>query len=391
MNENYFLNNITIDFKKNFKNKSTQLHTPAFKGNEIKYLNECIKSTFVSYVGNFVNKFENKICRVTKSNYSVAVNSGTAALHLIFHYLGINEKNEVLLPSLTYVATANAVKYCNASLNFVDIEKETLGVCPNKLDIYLKKITLFKKGKTYNKFSGKEIKALIVVHLYGFPSKILEIKNVCKKYKLILIEDAAEAVGSYYKGQHLGTFGDFGMLSFNGNKVITTGGGGALLLKTKHQKNYFKHISTHAKLNIKNDHVHDMIGFNYRMINLSAAIGCAQLENLNKIIKSKKQNYKFYKKKIEKKNYCSLIKVPKYSKINYWLITAIFENKTYKNKFIKKLNNIGFGLRNIWRPLHTLNIFSNTQRDNLDNSNEIFEKAINLPSSPFLFDKINED
>jgi len=391
MRENFFLKSIVFDFKKIFKNKSKQLHTPAFKGNEIKYLNECIKSTFVSYVGSFVNKFENKICKVTKSNYSVAVNSGTAALHLIFHYLNINEKNEVLLPSLTYVATANAVKYCNANLNFVDVEKKTLGVCPIKLDRYLKKISFFKNGKTFNKVTGKEIKALIVVHLYGFPAKILEIKNICKKYNLVLIEDAAEALGSYYNGKHLGTFGDFGILSFNGNKVITTGGGGALLLKTKSQKNYFKHLSTHAKVNKKNDHIHDKIGFNYRMINLSAAVGCAQLENLNKIIKSKKQNYRFYKNKLEIKNYCSLIKAPKLSKINYWLITAIFEKKSYKNKFIRELNNIGFGMRNIWRPLHTLNIFSDSQCDNLDNSHEIFEKAINLPSSPFLFNKIDEN
>ena len=379
------------DIKKIFKTRSKQLHTPVFRGNEIKYLKQCIDTSYVSYVGEFVNKFEKSICRYTKSNFSVAVNSGTAALHLILHYLNINEKNEILLPSLTYVATANAIKYCNANPHFVDIEKQNLGVCPIKLEKYLKKICVFRKGKTINKNTGKELKALIVVHLYGFPAKIIQLKRICKKYNLFLIEDAAEALGTFYKKKHLGTWGDFGVISFNGNKIITTGGGGIILVKKKFQEKYLRHISTHAKLNIKNDHVHDQIGFNYRMTNLSAAVGCAQLENLKKIIKSKKLNFYFYKKKFEKNNYCKILDEPKDTQMNYWLITAMFNNENEKIFFIKTMNKIGFGLRNLWRPLHSLKIFKKCQSDNLDNSNDIFTKALNLPSSPFLFRNSNEN
>lgn len=385
MKKNQISKSFISSMKKIFRKRSKQLHTPIFKGNEIKYLKQCIDTSYVSYVGEFVKKFEKNLCSYTKSNFSVAVNSGTAALHLILHYLNINDKNEVLLPSLTYVATANAIKYCNADPHFVDIEKKSLGVCPKKLEEYLKKICIFKKGKTINKQTGKELKALIVVHLYGFPAQITQLKKVCKRYNLLLIEDAAEALGSFYKKKHLGTWGDFGILSFNGNKIITTGGGGAVLVKKKFQEKYLRHISTHAKLNIKNDHIHDQIGFNYRMTNLSAAVGCAQLENLKKIIKSKQLNFKFYKKKLEKNNYCSILDEPKDSKMNYWLITAVFNNMKEKKNFIKSMNKVGLGLRNLWRPLHTLKIYEKCQSDNLDNSNDIFNKALNLPSSPFLF------
>ena len=378
---------ITRILKTTFKNKNKQLHTPSFIGNEIKYLKKCIDTTYVSYVGNFVNQFEKKLCNYTKSKNVVAVNSGTSALHLILHYLNLDKNCEVLIPSLTYVATANAVKYCGANINFIDIEKETLGVCPVKLEKYLNKICVFKKKKTINKFTGKELRALIVVHLYGFPAKIFQIKKICKKFNLVLIEDAAEALGSFFHSKHLGTIGDFGILSFNGNKIITTGGGGAILCKKKNQSDFFKHISTHAKVRKKNDHLHDKIGFNYRMINLSAAVGCAQLEKIKKIINSKKYNYKFYKKITKEIKDFYIIKEPKNSKINYWLITIIFKSKDLKNNFIRKMNKIGLGSRNIWRPLHTLKIFKNCQSDILNNSEEIFDKAINLPSSPFLFKK----
>lgn len=387
MSHNSKLDKIFLLFKKIFKNRSKQLHTPAFTNKEYKNLRLCIKSTYVSYVGNFVKKFEKKINKYTGSNFSVAVNSGTSALHLILNYLNVSKNNEILIPSLTYVATANAVRYCQAEVNFVDIETDTLGVCPKKLENYLRKITILKNGRTFNKKSGKEIKALIVVHLYGFPAKILELKKICQKYKLILIEDAAEALGSFYKKKHLGTIGDYGILSFNGNKIITTGGGGMILCKKKSQEKYFRHVSTHAKLNIKNDHIHDKVGFNYRMINLSAAVGCAQLDEIKNILKSKRYNFNFYQKIIKSSKYFEILKEPKNSKINFWLITALFKSKRDKDAFIKKMNSIGLGLRNIWRPLHTLKIYNNCQSDDLSNSKYIFERSLNLPSSPYLFKK----
>ncbi len=367
-----------------FKKKSKQLHTPIFFGNEIKYLKDCIDTGYVSYVGKFVNKFEKKLSNYTKSKFTVATSSGTAGLHLVLNYLSINNKHEVLLPSYTYVATANAIKYCGADPHFVDIETDTLGICPKKLENYLKTKT-FKSGKkTINRTTKKEIKALILVHLYGFPGKVLEIKNICKKYNLYFIEDAAEAMGSFFKKKHLGTFGDFGILSFNGNKTITTGGGGAVLTKLKKHAKALKHLSTHAKKNVKFDHIHDKIGFNYRMINISAAVGCAQLENLNKIIASKRENFVFYKNFFKKyKNY-RVLSEPKYSRCNYWLITLIFNNKRLKKLFLKELSKKGFGLRKTWRPLHTLKIFKNCQSDKLNNSEKIFDNSINLPSSPFL-------
>ena len=377
-------NKLISNFEKAFLNKSKRLHDPIFFGNEIKYLNQCIKSGFVSYVGNFVNIFEKKLCLFTKSKYSVAISSGTSALHLALNYFKIGKNDEVLLPSYTYVATANVIKYCNATPNFLDIETDNLGVCPKKLENYLFKITKKRGTKTFNKFTNKQIKALIVVHAYGFPCKILEIKKICKKYNLILIEDAAEAIGSIFKNKHLGTYGDVGILSFNGNKTITTGGGGAILVNNKKIAVKLKHLSTQAKLHKKNDHLHDHIGFNYRMINLSAAVGCAQMENLNKIIKAKRQNYKKYAKIFKNFDEIKILKEPKNSKINYWLIIAFFKSKSLKNKFINILNKKGFDLRYTWRPLHSLKIFKDCPYDNMENSMNFFNKSVNLPSSPIL-------
>ena len=385
MKNNNNFNSLISDFENYFRSKkSKRLHDPIFFGNETKYLKECISSGFVSYVGNFVNIFENKISNYTKSKYSIATSSGTAALHLALNYYNIDKDCEVLLPSYTYVATANAIKYCNSNPNFVDIETESLGVCPDKLELYLKKIGIRKGKKLINKYTKKHIKALIIVHIFGFPAKINEVKKICRKYNIYLIEDAAEAVGTFFKKKHLGTFGDMGILSFNGNKTITSGGGGIILVKTKKAANYIKHLSTHAKVKIGNDFVHDQIGFNYRMTNLSAAVGCAQLENIGKIIKAKRKNFNDYYKIFKRYKEIKIIKEPSLSKTNYWLITAVFKSKSLRNKFINILNKKGFGLRYTWKPLHSLDIFKNCPSDNMINSNKLYNNAVNLPSSPIL-------
>lgn len=382
--KNNFVNLIS-DFENYFNlKKSKRLHDPIFFGNETKYLKECINSGFVSYVGNFVNIFEDKISNYTKSKYAIATSSGTAALHLALNYYKIDKNCEVLLPSYTYVATANAIKYCNSNPNFVDIETESLGVCPDKLELYLKKIGIRKGKKLINRYTKKHIKALIVVHIFGFPAKLNEIQKICKKYNIYLIEDAAEAVGTFFNKKHLGTFGDMGILSFNGNKTITAGGGGIILVKTKKAADYIKHLSTHAKVKIGNDFVHDQIGFNYRMTNLSAAVGCAQLENIDKILKAKRKNFKDYYKIFKNYEEIKLIKEPNFSKTNYWLITAVFKSKSLRNKFINILNKKGFGLRYTWKPLHSLDIFKNCPADNMINSNKLYNNAVNLPSSPIL-------
>ena len=327
-NSNYFLKS----FRKIFSNKSARLHDPLFKGNEKKYLMNCINSSFVSYVGNYVSLFEKKLTQYTRSKYAVATSSGTSALHLILKYLKIGKNDEVLMPTSTYVATAAAVIYCNSTPNFVDIENENLGICPNKLKSYLERISK-KKGKScYNKKTGKKIKALIVVHLYGFPSKILEIKKVCKNFNIKIIEDAAEALGSFYKKKHLGTFSEAGILSFNGNKTITCGGGGAIITNNKKMAKKLKHLSVHAKKSGSDDHIHDEIGYNYRMTNLSAAVGCAQMENLKKILKAKRKNYETYKNLFKNENDIEILKEPINSKTNYWLIIGLVKKSNLKKK-----------------------------------------------------------
>ncbi len=380
--------NIPLKIVKKIENllikKSKRLHDPIFIGNEIKYLKNCIQSGFVSSVGNYVNKLEKKLCQVTGSKYSVATSSGTAALHLALHYLNIGRNDEVLLPSFTYVATGNSIKYCNATPNFLDIEKNNLGICPIKLQNYLKKIAIKRGNFTINKITKKKIKALIVVHVYGFPSKIDKIKKICKNYNIILIEDAAEAVGSKFKDQHVGTFGEIGILSFNGNKTITTGSGGAILCKTGKVYNSLKHLSTQAKLKKEFDHFHDKVGFNYRMNNLSAAVGFAQLENLSKIINAKRKNFKKYFHLLKDHSDYKIHKEPSATKSNYWLIVLKCKNTKLKKKLIKEFKARAIGIRFTWRPLHYLKIFNNCPRDNLKNSEDIFKRTLTLPSSPII-------
>lgn len=366
------------------KNKDKGHHTPIFKGNEKKYLKKCIDTGYVSYVGRFVEEFENKLAKYTKSKFVVATSSGTSALHLILNYYGLGKDDEVLVPSFTYVATVNPIHYCGATPNFVDSELKTLGICPIKLEKYLKKNTIKKNNLTLNKKTKKRIKALIAVHVHGFPCEIEKIKKICKKYNIILIEDAAEALGSFYKNKHLGTFGSAAILSFNGNKTITTGSGGAILVNKKKMAKMLKHISTHAKIPSSIDQAHDRIGFNYRMSNLSAAVGCAQLENLNKILKSKRKNFSLYKKAFKNNNSISIFEEPKKSKTNYWMITASFKNIKDKNTVLKNMRSKGYGLRSVWRPLHSLKIYQNCPRDTMENSNYIFRSTINLPSSAIL-------
>lgn len=368
-------------FLKIFKKKDKSHHNPFFDKTEKKNLLNCINTTYVSYVGNFVSKFEKNISKFVKSKYAVATSSGTAALHLALKYYNLNYRHEVLVPSLTYVATVNAIRYLNSSPNFVDIDKENFGVCPIKLESYLKKSTKRIGRKLINKKTKREIKALVAVHLYGFPCKIDLIKKICKKYKIILIEDAAESLGSFYKSKHTGTFGEIGILSFNGNKTITCGSGGMIITNSKKISNKLKHLSTHAKVTNRPDHYHDEVGYNYRMTNLSAAVGCGQLKKISKILKSKIKNYYWYKENFKKFQSMKILKEPKNSKSNYWLIIGKFKTTTERNLIFKSLKKKGFGVRLCWRPLHTLKIFKNFPRDNLKNTNQVFSQTITFPSS----------
>ena len=382
MKNKIIIKRIILLIKKGLKKSPKGLHDPLFIGNEKKYLNDCINSGSVSSVGKYVEIFEKKISNFTKAKYAVATVTGTSALHLVLKFYNLTSKDEVLIPSLTYVATANAVKYCNAHLNFVDVEKNSLGIDPEKLENYLKDISKKVGSSFYNKKTGRKIKALIAVHLYGFPGNLARIMKICKKYNITLIEDAAEGLGSFYKKKHVGTFGEAGILSFNGNKPITCGGGGMIITNNKKMATKLKHLSTHAKKKNSNDHVHDQIGYNYRMTNLSAAVGCAQLEKVNIILKAKRDNYKLYSNIFKNNDQIKILDEPKFSKTNYWLIIANLKNNKLKKELMNALTKEGIKFRSVWRPLHTLKIFKDCQRDKLENTLNIFNKSINLPSSP---------
>lgn len=385
MKDNILIKNILNSVKLAVKQNSKKLHEPLFKGNEKKYLKKCIETGYVSYIGKYVNTFERKISKYTGSKNAVALVNGTCALHILLKYFNVGINDEVILPSITFVATANSVAYCKALPHFVDIEKETLGICPEKLEEYLKKIAIKKKGYCINKKTGRKIRVLIAVHVFGVPCKILEIKKICKKYNIKLIEDAAGAMGSFLKGKHLGNFSQAGVISFNGNKTITCGGGAVIITENKKLASKIRHLSTTAKKKHPWEYIHDEIGYNYRMTNLNAAIGCAQLENINRIISAKRKNFFLYKRLFKKNKDVQIIQEPNYSKTNYWLITLIIKkNKKLKNQVLKVLNQSGFQGRSIWKPLHTLKIFEKCPRGKLKNTMDIYNRAINLPSSPIL-------
>ena len=364
------------------------LHEPLFFGNEIKYLKKTITTNLVSSVGPFVKKFEDQIKKFTKSKYAISVVNGTEALHLSLVACGVKNNDEVLVPSITFVGTVNAIIYSGATPHFVDSEFETLGVDPLKLEKYLEKTTI-KKGKFYfNKKTKKRIKAIIPVHIFGNICQIDKILKIAKKYKLIVIEDAAEALGSFYRNKHAGTFGLVGCFSFNGNKILTTGGGGTIVTNNKLLAKKIKHISTTAKINHRWEYIHDKVGYNFRMPNLNAALGSAQIENLNRFLRSKRKLFLRYCKEFLKVNDVRLIKNPVFSKSNNWLNTIFIKNSSIKkrNKVLSLAQKNQIFLRPVWKPLHTLKHLNNMPKMKLDAAKKIYESCINLPSSASYFD-----
>lgn len=367
---------------------SHSLHEPYFCGNEWKYVKKTLDENYVSSIGSFVNKFEDQIKKFTKSKYAIPVVNGTEALHLSLVACGVKSNDEVLVPTITFVGTANAVVYSGAIPHFVDSELETLGIDPLKLEKYLEKITI-KKGKFYfNKKTKRRIKAIMPVHVFGNICKIDKILKIAKKYKLVVIEDAAEALGSFYKNKHAGTFGLVGCFSFNGNKILTTGGGGAIITNSKLLAKKMKHLSTTAKINHRWEYIHDTIGYNFRMPNINAALGSAQIENLNKFLISKRKLFLKYCKDFSKVNDVRLIKNPEFSKSNNWLNTIFIKNSSIKKR--NKVLNLGqknrIFLRPVWKPLHTLKHLNKMPKMNLDAAKKIYESCINLPSSASYFD-----
>ena len=362
------------------KEGNIPLHSPLFIGNEKKYLEECIDSTFVSSVGKFVEQLELKIAQYTGTNYAIATSSGTSALHISLLMSGVNQDDEVITQPLTFIATCNAINYCGAKPIFIDVDKDTLGLSPTALKLFLEKNTIVKGQKCINKNTGNIIKACIPMHTFGHPCRVDEIKKICDNYKISLIEDAAESLGSFYKGQHTGTFGSLGTLSFNGNKIITAGGGGCIVTNDIKLAKRAKHLTTTAKVAHKWEFTHDMVGYNYRMPNLNAALLLAQLENLDVFLQNKRETALAYEDFFSGKDF-HFIKEPKNSKSNYWLNAIILKDLKHRNLFLEETNSKGIGTRPIWTLMHKLAIFENCHSGDLKNSEWLEKRVVNIPSS----------
>ncbi len=363
--------------------KNIPLHEPKFIGNEKKYLNKCIDTTYVSSVGKFVDKFEKKISKYTGAKYAIATTNGTSALHVSLILAGVEKNDEVITQPLNFIASCNAISYCKARPIFIDVDKDTMGLSPDALRSFLEKNTKIKNKKCINKKTNKIIKACVPMHSYGHPCRIDEIKKILKKYHIFLIEDAAESLGSYYKSKHTGTFGKLGIISFNGNKIITSGGGGCIITNDKVLAKKAKHITTTAKVPHKWDFMHDMVGYNYRMPNLNAALLVAQLEKLNTFIISKRKLAKKYEIFFKNTDY-NFFKEPKNCKSNYWLNSIVFKDKIQRNKFLNESNSNGVMTRPIWILMNKLPMFANAQCDDLRNAKWLHERVVNIPSSTIL-------
>lgn len=367
-------------------NEFIALHEPSFQGNEWAYVKECLDTGWVSSVGKYVDQFEHMLRDYTGVKHAVAVVNGTAALHISLLLAGVQQGDEVLVPALTFIATANAVSYCGATPHFVDSSELTLGMDPIKLQQYLEEIVVVREGHCYNKISGRRIKAAIPMHTFGHPVDLEPLYEVCQRYHIDLIEDAAEALGSFYKGKHTGNWGKLSILSFNGNKIVTTGGGGAILTNDDELAKAAKHITTTAKIKHMWAFLHDQVGFNYRLPNINAALGCAQLESLPQFIENKRSLTAMYQAALSQIQGVKLFLEPSFANSNYWLQTLILEEeyKEARDDVLNFSNEQGFMTRPVWTLMHQLPMYQNCPKMDLSVAESLERKIINIPSSPFL-------
>jgi len=359
------------------------LHEPVFQGNEWTYLKQCLDEGMVSSVGDFVRKFEHGLSDFTGTEHAVAVVNGTAALHVCLRLIGTAPDEEVLVPALTFVATANAVAYCGAIPHFVDSEERTLGVDPAKLDIYLREIAHVGADGCINRRTGRRIRALIAMHTFGHPVDLDRLVEVCNRHRLDLIEDAAQSLGSWYKGRHTGNWGRLAAMSFNGNKIITTGGGGAVLTNDKSLAERARHITTTAKIAHPWAYVHDEVGFNYRLPNINAALGCAQLEQLPEFVARKRALAERYRLAFSVINGARFFAEPDFARSNYWLnaIRLDGESSGARDALLDLAHREGIRLRPVWTLLHRLPMYASSPRMSLDVAEALERSVINLPSS----------
>lgn len=369
-----------IEFiKKLYQKKTIPLHEPVFQGNEEKYVVDCIRSTFVSSVGNYVNQFEDCVKKITGAKFAIATTNGTSALHIALVVMGVKSDDEVITQNVTFIATVNAISYCSAHPVLLDCDKDNLALSPQELEKFLELNAEVKNGECYNKKTGRRIKACVPMHVFGYPAKIDSIVNICKKWKMGVIEDAAESLGSYYKGKHTGTFGDVGILSFNGNKIVTTGGGGMVITDDADLAHKLKHLTTTAKVPHAWEFVHDEIGYNYRLPNLNAALGVAQMEMLESFLVNKKKTAEAYTDFFKSRGIVTLTDPPQ-SVSNYWLYAIVLNNREERDTFLKESNSAGIMARPLWTLISDLKIYQHCLHGELKNSRSFQDRIVNLPS-----------
>lgn len=370
--------------KQKFKSESIALHEPKFIGNEKRYLNECIDSGFVSSVGKFVTELEVEFAKKVGAKFAVAAVNGTSALHICLLLSDVKATDEVITQPLSFIATANAISYTGARPIFLDVDSDTLGLSPDSLLKFLEQNCELKNGKCINKTTQKTIKACVPMHTFGLPCKIDKIAKICKSWGIVLVEDAAESLGSHYKDKHTGTFGALGAFSFNGNKIITSGGGGMIVTDDESLAKKVKHLTTTAKIPHPYEYVHDQIAFNYRMPNLNAALLLAQLENLELFLRLKRELAQSYDEFFADFYDVKFIKEPSNSRSNYWLNAILFKEPSQKDEFLKLSNESGVMTRPIWQLLNELKMYENCQTDELKNAKFLASRVVNLPSSAII-------
>ena len=370
-----------VDFVRGiYGNDFIPLHRPIFKGNEKQYLVDCIDSNFVSSVGIRVAEFEKQVAKFTGSQFSIATVNGTAALHISLLTAGVDRDDEVISQALTFIATCNAISYAGAHPVFVDVDLDTMGMSPKALESFLVEHAEKCEGYVRNKSTGRRISACVPMHTFGLPCRIEEIAVICQEWGIALVEDGAESLGSYVRGRHTGTFGLFGTLSFNGNKIVTTGGGGMIITNDEALAKRARHVTTTAKIPHSYEFVHDEIGYNYRLPNLNAALGYAQMEKLPSMLEAKQRVADNYFSFFSSLGVQMAVSLP-YCKANNWLNAILLADKGERDNFLSYTNSQGIMTRPIWRLMSKLNMFKHCQRDDLKNSNWLEDRLVNLPSS----------
>ena len=383
-----FVDDFVLEAKQLYGDGFIPLHRPIFEGNEVTYLRECIESNFVSSVGQRVEDFEISMAKYTGASFAIAVVNGTAALQIALQVVGVSENTEVLTQDLTFVASANAICHLNATPVFLDVDLDTMGLSPQSLAQFLEQHAELRDQECWNKITNKKIAACVPMHTFGNPCRLAELKSLCIKWKIPLVEDAAESLGSWYGNKHTGSIGDLGIFSFNGNKIITTGGGGLIITNNIKYAKLAKHLTTTAKLPHLYEFKHDMVGYNYRMPNLNAALGCAQMETLSEFVETKRKVHNFWKNFLNARG-IKLVEELQDTYSNYWLNAIIFDEKSMRDEFLEMTNAQGVMTRPAWELMTNLNIHNDYRYVKNENALLLRDRIVNIPSSVPNLSQIN--